>query len=158
MLKFECPLIVVEDITISRKFYENILGCTVKFDFGEDITFNGDFAIHLKSHFMKICGLNESSFVKGPHNMELYFETDQIEQYYLKLKSHYVTFIHEIVEQPWGQKVMRFYDPDRHIVEIGETLDSVVLRYHRIGLNKEQISKRTSLPLDFVEKVINESS
>lgn len=28
---------------------------------------------------------------------------------------------------PWGQKVIRFYDPDKHIIEVGEDL-SVLIR------------------------------
>jgi len=34
-----------------------------------------------------------------------------------------VEFIHEIVEQPWGQKVMRFYDPDYHMIEVGAPIE-----------------------------------
>jgi len=33
-IKFKCPLIVVEDIDVSRTFYENVLNQTVKYDFG----------------------------------------------------------------------------------------------------------------------------
>ena len=49
MLKFICPLIVVEDIERSRAFYEQLLGQRVMFDFGQDVQFEGDFSIHLKS-------------------------------------------------------------------------------------------------------------
>lgn len=31
-----------------------------------------------------------------------------------------VELIHPIERQAWGQKVFRFYDPDGHIVEVGE--------------------------------------
>jgi uncharacterized glyoxalase superfamily protein PhnB len=33
-----------------------------------------------------------------------------------------VDLIHPIVEQAWGQRVFRFYDPDGHAVEVGEPL------------------------------------
>ena len=53
-MKYVCSLIVVEDIQRSRDFYERILKQKVKYDFGENVTFEGGFAIHLKKHFEKI--------------------------------------------------------------------------------------------------------
>jgi len=50
-MKFICPLIVVDDIGVSRRFYEEVLGQRVLFDHGENVSFEGGFAIHLKSHF-----------------------------------------------------------------------------------------------------------
>jgi len=32
--------------------------------------------------------------------------------------------------EPWGQRVIRFYDPDMHIVEVGESLESVACMLH----------------------------
>ncbi|MBT7993509.1 MAG: glyoxalase/bleomycin resistance/dioxygenase family protein, partial [Bacteroidetes bacterium] len=50
-MKFICALVTVSDILVARNFYENILDQKVKFDFGENVTFHGDFALHLESHF-----------------------------------------------------------------------------------------------------------
>ncbi|NLI20454.1 MAG: glyoxalase/bleomycin resistance/dioxygenase family protein, partial [Clostridiales bacterium] len=77
---------------------------------------------------------------------------------YQKLSEARGEFIHEIQEQPWGQRVMRLYDPDGFIVEIGETMDAVVRRFHAQGLSAPQVSARTSMPLDFVERIIRETS
>ena len=41
MLKFVCPLIVVEDIARSRQFYEQLLDQKVKYDFGVDVEMIG---------------------------------------------------------------------------------------------------------------------
>ena len=60
-------------------------------------------------------------------------------------------FVHDLREQPWGQRVARFYDPDGHIIEIGESMESVAVRFFRKGMSVEEISRRTSLPTDFVE-------
>ena len=38
------------------------------------------------------------------------------------LKKENIRFIHYINKQEWGQKVLRCYDPDMHIIEIGEPL------------------------------------
>lgn len=152
-MKFVCPLIVVKDVQRSRKFYENVLGQTVKFDFDENIQFEGGFAIHLESHFKKL--IPGHDIKKQSNSFELYFETDALEDINAKLEEENIEFIHKIAEQPWGQRVMRFYDLDRHIIEIGESLESVVIRFYKQGLSTNEISQKTSMLLDFVESTIN---
>lgn len=50
-MKFKCALYVVNDIQQSRAFYENLLDQKVKYDFGENVTFEGDFSIQEKKVF-----------------------------------------------------------------------------------------------------------
>ncbi len=71
-MKFKCPLIVVSDINKSRYFYEDLLKQKVKFDFGENITFEGDFAIHEVEHFSKLAILKEGKILFNSNNCELY--------------------------------------------------------------------------------------
>jgi catechol 2,3-dioxygenase-like lactoylglutathione lyase family enzyme len=123
-MKFICPLIAVKDIKTSREFYEKLLDQKVKFDFGENITFEGDFAIHLMSHFSNL--IDNQEIKCGGNNFELYFEYDDVDKIVLKLKSASVVFVHEVREQPWRQKVVRFYDPDLNIIEIGESMEFLV--------------------------------
>ena len=127
MLKYIGPLIIVDEIAPSRFFYEQILGQKVEYDFGHHVQFKGNFSIHLKSHFLTLLGdVNQYHATKKAHNGELYFETDNLETIYLGLKHAEVEFIHGIQEQPWGQRVIRLYDPDGHVIEIGETMDAAV--------------------------------
>jgi uncharacterized glyoxalase superfamily protein PhnB len=91
---------------------------------------------------------------KKANNFELYFETDELEKTIQQLNENKIELIHEIVEQPWGQRVTRFYDPDNHIIEVGESMDSVVLRYHATGMNMEDIKRKTSMPQKFIEKIV----
>jgi len=154
-MKYKCSLIAVRDIKISRNFYENLLGQKVEYDFGENVSFEGGFAIHLADHFQCLLGQNVSPISYKTHNFELYFESDDMDSIYHKLKENNVEFIHEIREQPWGQRVCRFYDPDHHIIEVGESMERVVLRYHNTGMSVEEISRRTSMPIGFVEKVLS---
>lgn len=147
-MKFICPLLVVTDINRSRDFYENILGQKVKYDYGESITFLGDFAIHLKSHYKGLIG--NRRVISGGNNFELYFEQDDIEVIVSRLKEYNVTFIHEIKEQPWRQRVVRFYDPDKYIVEVGESLSFLAKRLKNEGMADEQIAKTIDMPIGFV--------
>jgi len=157
MLKFNSPLIVVEDIARSRFFYEQLLGQKVKFDFGENVPFEGDFSIHLKAHFQSLLGDAAQYPVTRKANWgELYFETDELMPIFQRLEEAGVEFIHPILEQPWGQRVMRMYDPDGHIIEIGETMEAVVWRFYQQGLPIDMINEKSSMPREFIEKVIQE--
>lgn len=153
-IKFVCPLITVRDINKSRKFYENVLKQEVKFDHSENIDFEGGFSIHDIEHFQSLTGksLSEKSFSKD--FMELYFELDEIEELELRLKSLNIEFVHEIQEQPWGQRVMRFYDPDKYIIEVGEPLEFVIKRFAAQGLSFEEISEKSSMPIEFVKMML----
>jgi catechol 2,3-dioxygenase-like lactoylglutathione lyase family enzyme len=157
MLKYICPLIVVEDIERSRYFYEQLLGQKVRYDFGEDVQFEGDFTIHLRSGFQSLLGdAAQYPASRKSHWGELYFETDEIEQISQSLQGAGVEFIHPMREQPWGQRCMRVYDPDGHVLEIGEPMEAAVMRLHRQGLSIQLISERTSMPGEFIERVTKE--
>jgi catechol 2,3-dioxygenase-like lactoylglutathione lyase family enzyme len=128
MLRFVCPLIVVDDIATSRHFYEQLLGQQVKADYGEDVVFEGDFAIHLRPHYQALLGdAAQYLIATKANNGELYFDSDELEKVYDRLTRAGVEFIHSIREEPWGQRVMRLYDPDGHIVEIGEPMEASAL-------------------------------
>ncbi|KJS81048.1 MAG: glyoxalase [Peptococcaceae bacterium BICA1-8] len=151
-MKYVCSLIVVKDVQRARVFYEK-LGQKVKNDFGENVEFYGGIAIHLEEHFEKLLRIGKNNILKKSNNFELYF-AEEISKIYDEMKEIDVDFIHEIKEQPWGQRVMRFYDPDYHIIEIGESMESVAIRYFRSGMTVEDICKGTSLPEEFVQKAI----
>ena len=149
--KFICPLITVADMNASRNFYENILGQTVESDYGRNVSFGG-FAIHLQSHFKML--IDNKKVVAGGNNFELYFEYDDVEQICKKLKAENVEFVHELREQPWKQQVIRFYDPDKNIIEIGESMEHLVSRLYQQNYSVDEISEMTGLDKEFIEKKI----
>ncbi|MGI5839381.1 MAG: VOC family protein [bacterium] len=149
-MKYVCALIVVEDMVRARDFYENVLGQKLKYDFGENIQYEGGFSLHLGAHYRRLLGVEEHVPVRAAHNYELYFETDALDETYDRLRRYSVRFLHELREQPWGQRVMRIYDPDENVIEIGESMEAVARRFHRQGMTPAEICRRTSLPSEFV--------
>ncbi len=147
-MKYICPLITVKNIALARNFYENILQQKVKYDFGENVTFEGDFAIHLQSHFQQL--IDNKEIKSTANNFELYFEEDDVESLVNKLKANNVEFVHELREQPWRQKVVRFYDLDKNIIEVGESLEHLVYRLHNEGMTTSEIVKTSNMPEEFV--------
>ena len=150
-VKFICPLITVADIEKSRDFYERVLGQTIETDFGRNVSFGG-FAIHLRSHFQML--IDNKEIVVGGNNFELYFEYDNVEQIVEKLKTEKVEFVHELREQLWKQFVVRFYDPDKNIIEIGETMEYLTFRLYKQGNSFTEISTMTGLDIESVEKTV----
>lgn len=151
-MKFICPLIVVESIEKSRFLYEELLGQQVIADFGENVTFAGDFALHEKKHFLDLIGKKE--VLNRPNNLELCFEDNNLKEIETKLKENGFEFVHEIIEQPWKQRVLRFYDYDNHIVEIGESMENVAKRLKKQGFSIVDISKITYIPVENLEHVL----
>ena len=152
-MQYICPLLAVEDIEFSKKFYQEVLDQRIKYDLGKNITFEGDFALHEASHFSEL--LDDKNIEKGSHNFELYFETDYLDDYIERLRENSVEFIHDIKEQPWRQRVIRFYDPDKHIIEVGETMQHLCGRLRAEGLDQEEVQQITGLPFEFVEFVFS---
>jgi catechol 2,3-dioxygenase-like lactoylglutathione lyase family enzyme len=150
-MKYKLPLVVVDDISVSRKFYEGVLNQKVILDFGANITFAGDFALQSKESWAGFIHTTENEVLSKSNNFELYFEEEQFDDFILRLKSFEIQYVHDAVEYPWGQRAIRFYDPDMHIIEVGESMETVVKRFMAQGLSIEETAERTQHPVEFVK-------
>lgn len=151
-MKYICSLITVADIAKSKEFYETVLEQKVAVDYGQNVAFESGFAIHLSSHFKEL--INNQDIKHGGNNFELYFEHNKLEEIIGRLKPFNVQLVHDIREQPWRQKVLRFYDLDQNIIEVGETMEYLCYRLHLEGLNNDEVSTITYLPIDVVKNSI----
>ena len=87
------------------------------------------------------------------HNnaVELVFEETEMDKFIEHLKGFDIEYVHDIVEHSWGQRVIRFYDPDYHIIEVGEDMKMVVMRFINSGMTNEQVAERMRVPLEHVQ-------
>lgn len=129
MLTFCNTIVLVKDIKTSKKFYTEVLGLKIVTDYDTIISFENHFVIHDSNNLLNtIYGRKPLfNFLRGKRNIDIYFETDDIEKHYSIVEKSGTKIIHGIKEQHWGQKVFRFYDPDNHIVEIGEPMHSELI-------------------------------
>ena len=155
-MKFICPLIVVEDIEKSRRFYETVLNQTIQADYGENVFFKGGFAIHQKKHFQSL--INHADIISKSNHFELYFEHDRLEETVEKIKTLGLEFMHEIKEEPWKQRVIRFYDYDKNLIEIGESMEHTAFRLYNQNYSIEKICKITYLSREEVERTVEKYS
>ena len=147
-MKYASTLIAVEDMERSRRFYSEVLGLAVIADFGANVTLEGGITLQTLDTWKTFIRTDK---VVLPNNAgELYFEEEDIDAFCAHLKTFEISYVHELFEHRWGQKVVRFYDPDRHIIEVGEKLDAVIRRFAEQGMTPEQIAERMGVPTDFV--------
>ena len=62
-----------------------------------------------------------------------------------------VQFVHRLKEHRWGQRVVRFYDPDGHIIEVAEGLEQVAKRFLAQGMTPEQVAQRMDVPIQTLD-------
>ena len=151
---FLSSVIFVQDVPTSRKFYEGLLGQQVMMDHGLNVGYVGGFALWQAEHAHQIIFGRPCQIKRlGHDNCELYFETDQLDAMWTRLSEANVQIVHPLVEQPWGQRVFRVYDPDGHVVELGEPMSAPILRFLSQGMSVEQIAQRTSMPPEMVGQI-----
>lgn len=109
-MKFTGPVLIVNDIHKSRRFYEEVMEMKIQFDFGECVIYVGGLSL-LENKMALQASQNKLTTSEIPETgVEMVFETDDIENDFKKIQAANVTFIHEIMTQPWLQRVFRFYD------------------------------------------------
>jgi catechol 2,3-dioxygenase-like lactoylglutathione lyase family enzyme len=152
-MKFGGSLLAVEDVVASKAFYESVLKQKIIFDMGEHVTFEGGFSI--QQNYSQLIGLSETDILRKAHDFQLYFEVIDLDGWNARLKIiSGLKFLHDIKEYAWGQRSIRLYDPDMHIVEVAESMESVVIRFLKQGLSVEETAERTMFPIDFVKQCL----
>lgn len=149
-MKFVTTLIAVKDVEVSKKFYGKLFDQEVTLDLGWNVNFSGGFAI--QQNFAWLVDLDKDSVVEKSHNMELYFEVDDFDKFLEKLKSfENINYVHAPKKHDWQQRVVRIYDPDYHIIEIGESMTVIAQRYLKEGNSVEETAEIIQHPIEFVK-------
>lgn len=151
-MKYQGCLLAVRDMVKSKDFYEKTLRQQVLMDIGAHVTFDG---LSLQQGYAELIGVPTDSVKEQSHNFQVYFEVEDLDEIYSGLKAqNSIEWVHEIKEYPWGQRDIRIYDPDRHIVEIAEDMGTVIRRFISQGMTSEEVAKRTMFPVEVVKQYI----
>ena len=87
---------------------------------------------------------------------ELYFESDSIEEAAHRIKASGAQLFHGIKTESWGQKTIRFFDPDGHLIEIGEALEVFIQRIYNETKSVRETSKRTGVSEETVTGIVGQ--
>lgn len=111
-------LIVVNDIERSKKFYKDIFGLEVILDNEGNVILTGGLVLQDATIWAEFI---ENLVIPHSNASELYFEENNIEEFAQKLdESPYdIEYVNRLMTHSWGQKVIRFYDPDGNLIEVG---------------------------------------
>lgn len=151
-MEFKLTLLAVKDVEVSKQFYIELFEQKVVLDLGWNVTFSGGFAI--QQNFAWLVGLPEETILQQTNNMELYFEVDNFDEFVSKLNCYSsIEYVHPPKKYDWQQRVVRIYDPDYHIIEIGESMSFIVKKYLTDGYSVEEIAEIIQHPVEFVRMV-----
>lgn len=154
-MKFAYNMFVVEDIDKAKNFYQDVLGLRVTIDWGENVTFAGGFlALQTKSSWAKLLKVKDEEIKYNGKDVELYLTEQDFDGFVEKLKGiEGIDFVHDVIEHEWGQKAIRFYDLDKHVIEVGEDFKTVCKRHLGMGRTMEEISEMTHLPIKYLTRI-----
>lgn len=65
-----------------------------------------------------------------------------------------ICYVHPVIEHSLGQRVVRFYNPDKHIIEVGENLNKVVRKFLNKGMSIENIATKMDVSIDYVKSCL----
>ncbi|MCI8299640.1 MAG: glyoxalase [Lachnospiraceae bacterium] len=117
-MRLKNVLIVTEDIERSKKFYKDLFGLEVILDNDGNVILTEGLVLQDKNIWRSFIG---TEVVFKNNASELYFEERDIEEFVQKLDEYDmpVVYVNRLMEHSWGQKVVRFYDPDGNLIEVG---------------------------------------
>lgn len=151
-MKYKNPLLVVKDIERSVVWYKKVLGLNKTVDFGANVTLTGGLSLQSEDSWLCFTGKNATYYC---NNAEMYFEEDDFDKFIEKLSNiGDINYVHHAVESSWGQRAVRFYDPDGHIIEVGENMKAVCKRFLDEGMTPERIAVRMDVPLKNVKAMM----
>ena len=117
-MKLRNILIVVKDIEKSRKFYHDLFGLDVVLDNDGNMILTEGLVLQDERIWKEFLG---KDIIPENNSCELYFEEKDIEGFVEKLEKLYpsIKYVNKLMTYSWGQKVIRFYDLDGNLIEVG---------------------------------------
>lgn len=147
---YKGTLIAVKDITVSKQFYEALFNQKAVHELKGYVIFQD--GIYLQEGFAQLADLPENSVLEKSNNMELYFEVEDFDAFMQKLTAYDgLEYVHPQKKHEWQQRAVRIYDPDHHIIEIGESMEVIASRYLKEGYSIEETAGIIMHPIEFVK-------
>ena len=121
-MKLTTILLVVDDIEKSRRFYHDLFGLDMVLDNDGNMILTEGLVLQDKKIWKKFL---EKDIIAESNACELYFEERDLEAFAQKLEKLYpsIKYVNRLMTHSWGQKVIRFYDPDGNLIEVGTPME-----------------------------------
>ena len=122
IMRLRNVLIAVNDIDRAIRFYKEIFGLQVILNQDGNVIMSEGLVLQDAKIWQQFL---DKELISKNNMMELYFEEADIEGFVKKLEESdfEIEYVNEIMTHSWGQKVVRFYDPDGNLIEVGSPMD-----------------------------------
>ena len=123
-MKLKNILIVVKDIEKSRQFYHDLFGIDLVLDNDGNMVLTEGLVLQDEKIWKSFL---DRDIVSKNNSCELYFEEQDIEAFVEKLERLYpsIEYVNRLMTHSWGQRVIRFYDLDGNLIEVGTPVESI---------------------------------
>ena len=156
-MQFSGCLVVVKDAQKSRLFYQEVFGAQLFLDLGGYVVFHDKYALIDEATWLELLAEPGKEVRYRNYSGELFFEEDDLEAFVRRLKGFSgIDMYHEMREYPWGQRVVRFHDPDGHMLEVGDSMKVVIKKMLRNGMPIEEVKEKSMFPLSVIEECRSE--
>ena len=118
VMKLKNILLVVNDLERSIAFYRDLFGLEVILNQDGNVIMTEGLVLQDAKIWGQFLG---QDIIPKNNACELYFEEGNIEAFVEKLENYQtaIEYVNPLMEHSWGQKVVRFYDPDGNLIEVG---------------------------------------
>jgi len=117
-MKLKNILLVVSDLQRSIAFYKELFGLEVILDNDGNVIMTEGLVLQEKKCWEKFI---EKECIHKNNMSELYFEETDMEAFSKRLENYLdaIEYVNPLMTHSWGQQVIRFYDPDGNLIEVG---------------------------------------
>lgn len=117
-MKLKNILLVVKNVEKSRQFYHDLFGLELVLDNNGNMILTEGLVLQDEKIWREFLG---REVIPQNNACELYFEETDIEAFVQKLETLYpsIVYVNRLITHSWGQKVVRFYDFDGNLIEVG---------------------------------------
>ena len=111
-------LITVDDMERAVRFYHDVFGLEAVRDFDGNVILTEGLVLQDRKIWKTFL---DREIIPENNASELYFEEKDIEAFVERLERRYpeVKYVDRLLTHSWGQTVVRFYDPDGNLIEVG---------------------------------------
>ncbi len=155
MISYSSAVLVTGHFDLMRRFYENVLGQKVLYDFGSCVQFECGLTVWRPVEGHPV--IKALANTDGTENaaLELCFETEDFDAQAARVTAAGVMLAHGVIEESWGQRTLRFFDPDGNLVELGESMPAFCKRLHFCGMTVQEVAKKTGIDQNTVKLFLN---
>ena len=117
-MKLRGFLIVVKDCQKAMKYYHDLFGLEMLVDNDGNMILSDGLVLQEEKYWRGFIGRD---IIHENNSPELYFEDEDIDAFYEKLLKLYpeTVVVNPPMTHSWEQRVVRFYDLDGNLIEVG---------------------------------------